>query len=405
MLEESDPTPEIFFQQLRRIKLRHSLGTTFHSPHGTHSTRKVRNKFCENYIWLESFSGQECAVVLGGAERATDVDVPWRGGDASHGDTKCPSSGAYWRDSPGSGHLSAVSQLSRRPKGGIDFVPIKRMFWQAGNRRPRLSRRRNRIANQGPEMKVELLPSTVGESAPRQFCIGAVVNDSLAIDAGTLGLLWPLERQRQIRHIFLSHSHLDHIATLPLYLDNVYHDGPDCPVVFADEATQRCLREDIFNNRLWPDFIQLSEEESPFLKLRLIEPDAPVKLSGLTVTPISLNHVVPTLGFILQAPTCAIAFVSDTGPTDTVWKILSQTVELKAVFLEASLPNSHRWLAEKSGHLCPEMFVSEIKQLAESVRIIACHLKPAHFDAIAVELNSLGRSRLEIGVPGCEYIF
>ncbi len=254
-------------------------------------------------------------------------------------------------------------------------------------------------------MKIELLPSTVGDSAPRQFCIGAVVNDSIAVDAGTLGLLWPLERQLQIREIFLSHSHLDHIATLPLFLDNVYRKRPGCPTVYADKDTQRCLREDIFNDRVWPDFIQLSRKETPFLELRLIESLVPVTLSDLTVTPISLNHTIPTLGFILQDETCAVAFVSDTGPTETMWEVLLQTDNLQAVFLEASLPNSHRWLAEKSGHLCSEMFASEIKQLTEHVRIIACHLKPTHFDAISAELNSLGHSRLEIGVPGFDYTF
>ena len=254
-------------------------------------------------------------------------------------------------------------------------------------------------------MKVELLPSTVGDSAPRQFCIGAVVNDSIAIDAGTLGLLWPLQRQLQIREIFLSHSHLDHIATLPLFLDNVYRKGPECPVVYADKDTQRCLREDIFNNRVWPDFVQLSQEETPFLELRLIESLVPVRISDLTVTPISLNHTIPTLGFILQDETCAVAFVSDTGPTNTVWEVLLQTDNLKAVFLEASLPDSHRWLAEKSGHLCTELFASEIKQLKDHVRIIACHLKPSYFEAISAELNSLEQSHLEVGVPGIDYNF
>ena len=210
-------------------------------------------------------------------------------------------------------------------------------------------------------MKVELLQSTVGESAARQFCIGAIVNDTIAIDAGTLGLMWPLERQLDIRHIFLSHSHLDHIATLPLFLDNVYRKGPECPTVYAEEATRRCLREDVFNDRLWPDFIQLSEEETPFLNLRVLVPETTVEVSSLQITPIPLNHIVPTLGFILQSEACAVGFVSDTGPTERIWEALSQTQNLKAVFLEASFPNSRRRLAEKSGHLYPEQFALEIR--------------------------------------------
>jgi cAMP phosphodiesterase len=119
-------------------------------------------------------------------------------------------------------------------------------------------------------MKIELVPSTVGEPVAKQFCIASLINDAIAIDAGTIGMLWPFERQQKIEHVFLSHSHIDHIASLPLFLDSIYRPGPTCPSVYACPATIKCLREDIFNDRLWPDFIRLSKEESPFLKLQTL---------------------------------------------------------------------------------------------------------------------------------------
>ncbi|MDA1231982.1 MAG: 3',5'-cyclic-nucleotide phosphodiesterase [Planctomycetota bacterium] len=254
-------------------------------------------------------------------------------------------------------------------------------------------------------MKVQFLPSTVGAPATTQFCIAAVVNDTIAIDAGTIGLVSPIERQRQIKHIFLSHSHLDHIASLPLFLDNIYRPGPDCPSVYACGATAKCLREDVFNDRLWPDFIRLSDEESPFLKLQILKPEVPVNLQDLTVIPVPLKHVVPTMGFILQDTDSAIAVVSDTSPSQRIWEVLASTKNLRAVILDCSFPNSHRWLADKSGHLCPELFAEEIRKLPDSVKVIAYHLKPCFFDEIAHELQSIPRANLEIGVPGREYIF
>ena len=130
-------------------------------------------------------------------------------------------------------------------------------------------------------MKVEILPSSVGVAVAKQFCVAALVNDTIAIDAGAIGLLWPIERQMQIQHVFLSHSHIDHIATLPLFLDNICKVGPDCPFVYACEATTKCLREDVFNDRLWPDFIRLSEEETPFLRLQALTPEVSVELPSL----------------------------------------------------------------------------------------------------------------------------
>ncbi len=48
-----------------------------------------------------------------------------------------------------------------------------------------------------------------------------LIDDNILIDAGTgVGDL-TLEEMRQIDHVFLTHSHLDHIAALPLMLDAV----------------------------------------------------------------------------------------------------------------------------------------------------------------------------------------
>ena len=254
-------------------------------------------------------------------------------------------------------------------------------------------------------MKVELVQSTVGDPVTRQFSIAAVVNDTVAIDAGTIGLLWPMERQLRIRHVFLSHSHLDHVASLPLFLDNVYDPRSECPTVYSCPATAECLRRDVFNDRLWPDFIRLSEEETPFLKLETLRPETAVKLPGLTVTPVPLNHIVPTMSFLIQDDTTAVAIVFDTSPTERIWELLGTVANLRAVFLEASFPNSHRWLAEKSGHLCPEQFEQELQKLSSAVPVIACHLKPRFFDEIAEELRAILRDNLTIGVPGREYVF
>jgi len=255
-------------------------------------------------------------------------------------------------------------------------------------------------------MKVELLPSTVGETVGRQFCIGAVVDDSVAIDAGTVGLIWPLERQQNINHVLLSHSHMDHIASLPLLLDNVYQEGDRCPVIHANDATIEALRNHVFNDCIWPDFLRLSKEETPFLKLHTLVDEEPVQCENLVITPVLLDHIVPTSGFIVQQAECTVAFISDTRPTDRVWELLSEQPNLRAVFLECSFPTSHQILAAKSGHLYPEQFAGELDKLGrDDVRIIACHLKPGYYDTIVGELRSLQRSQIEIGHPGQCYEF
>ena len=139
--------------------------------------------------------------------------------------------------------------------------------------------------------------------------------------------------------------------------------------------------------------------------MRTLCSEQPVRLANITVTPVSVNHVVPTMAFVAQNSDCSVAFVSDTHCTDRVWQFLRQTTNLSAVFVECCFPNSHAWLAEKSGHLCPELLAPEIARLPHTVDIIACHLKPAFFQQITTELSALGRPNLKIGTPGEIYAF
>ena len=105
------------------------------------------------------------------------------------------------------------------------------------------------------------------------------------------------------------------------------------------------LRHDVFNGRVWPDFIAMSATIGPFLRLHEIEAGRPVNLPdlGLAVTPVEVNHLVPTLGFLIDDGSSSIAIASDTGPTERLWEAGRACPNLKAVFLEAAFPNAmHR---------------------------------------------------------------
>lgn len=251
-------------------------------------------------------------------------------------------------------------------------------------------------------MKVHIVPSSVGESSRHQILATYLINDTVAIDAGVLGLLSPLEAQRRVRHVFLSHSHLDHLATLPIFIDNVYVHGPTCPSVWGSPHVLETLQSDLFNDRLWPDMIRLSGEESPFLKLETIFSEQPIEVEGLRITPIDLNHVVPTFGFLVEelATEAAVLFVSDTGPTERVWEIANQTPRLKGLFLEASFPNSMRWLADKAAHLTPELFRDELTKLKCPVPVHVIHIKLAFESQILDELRALQLPHLLVVEPG-----
>jgi hypothetical protein len=146
-------------------------------------------------------------------------------------------------------------------------------------------------------LKIKVISSASGDGDRHQFLLSYVCNGTVAIDAGCIGFMTPLEDQSRIKHVFLTHSHLDHTASLPIFLDNVYVAGPECPKVYAHPATLESLRTDFFNERLWPDLVRLSSDESPFLQMLPVTDSQATTVDGLTITPVELRHVVPTFAY------------------------------------------------------------------------------------------------------------
>lgn len=253
-------------------------------------------------------------------------------------------------------------------------------------------------------MDVELLPSSIPPT-DAQFLVSFVVNETVAIDGGSIGFLADLQRQRRIRHVFVTHEHLDHIASLPILLENVYEPGPECVEILAQQPVLDFLHDDIFNGRVWPDFFALSTGEDRFVQATPLVPREPVHRAGLTITPLPVSHGVETCGMLVDDGRVAVAFPSDTGPTTDFWKQLARCDRLAAVFLEISFPDSMRHLAAETGHHCPATFASEVKKLAADVRWIVVHRKARFRDEIARDLAAHDTPRLEFVEPGRRYSF
>lgn len=253
-------------------------------------------------------------------------------------------------------------------------------------------------------MRVELLPSSIPASEA-QFLVSFLVNGTVAVDGGAIGLLADLERQRSIRHVFVTHEHLDHVATLPIFLENVYEPGPESVEILASPEVLEFLHGDFFNGRVWPDFFALSRPDDPFLTTAELAPLVPVRRAGLTVTPVPVAHGVDTLGLIVDDGSAAVAFPSDTGPTEEFWRQLADVPRLKAVFLEVSFPDSQADLARLTGHHCPTSFAAEIRKLPRAVRWIVVHRKARFAAEIARELAALGLQNVELVRPGMVYEF
>jgi len=216
-----------------------------------------------------------------------------------------------------------------------------------------------------------------------------LVNDSIALDAGSLSQALPVERQREVRTIVLTHSHVDHTCSLPFFIENVYERGRTAVDLHASPATIYALRKNLFNNAAWPDFTRLPNNLVPSVRFRELADETPIEIEGVKFTPIPVDHLVPTYGFLIEEDGAAVLWSSDTGPTTRLWEIANRTPHLRAVFLETSFDNSMQEIADASFHLTPQTLEIELRKLERTLPILLHHLKPPCVDRIHREVEAL----------------
>jgi ribonuclease BN (tRNA processing enzyme) len=250
-------------------------------------------------------------------------------------------------------------------------------------------------------MQVTIVPSSPVPTV--QMFVTYLINGVVAIDGGALGAIGTVEQMARVKNIFLTHSHLDHVAGLPPFIDAVYDGSGDCVVIHGPPATLECLKSDVFNNRLYPDFLYISTFRPPYLKLSELRHGQTVEVSGLRITALDVNHVVPTTGYLVDDGHTAALFPSDTGPTDEIWNAANGCPHLKAVFLECTFPNSMAWLADLAKHMTPELYAAEMKKLQRPTRFITVHMHSRHRPIAAAELMAMNLPNVELGEAGRTY--
>jgi ribonuclease BN (tRNA processing enzyme) len=238
-------------------------------------------------------------------------------------------------------------------------------------------------------MKIEVLGSYGGESDfCRMTCL--LVEDAVALDAGSLSNALTVERQQQVQSIILSHSHMDHTTCLPFFIENVFGKLRDAVDIYASPETVYAVRKHLFNNDVWPDFTRIPNHLLPALRFHELADEVPVEINGVRFTPIPVNHLVPTYGYLIEKGDSALLWSSDTGPTKRLWEIANQTKNLSQTWLEVSFDNSLQPIADLSKHLTPQTMATEIQQLKRRMPILLHHLKPTCISRIEENVRALG---------------
>ena len=253
-------------------------------------------------------------------------------------------------------------------------------------------------------MRIKVL-GCYGGNIPGHGMTAFLVNDALCMDAGWVSGALSLKDQVKVKDVLISHSHLDHTCTLPFLIDNNFSAPGFALRIYAIPEVIASMKKHLFNNHTWPDFTCLPNDLTPVLKLVEVAPEQPFVVNGLTIRAVHVSHIVPTTGFILEDAMGAIAFSSDTGPTDRFWELVNSVRKLKAVITETSFPNDLQDLATISGHLTPQALDRELEKLERPVPVYLYGGKPKHLPRLKKEVAALRRKNLHFFVQGRSYRF
>lgn len=229
-----------------------------------------------------------------------------------------------------------------------------------------------------------------------------LIDGKLLLDAGTIGSVLSEEEQWNIHNIFITHSHLDHIRSIPALADNIIIKNLNHTVTLhcADEVIS-ALRDHMFNNIIWPDFTKIPSADDPVIAYSVIVPYQDYSVEGYTVQAIPVSHTVPAVGYRVTSGGRTLVYTGDTGPTEQIWKFCSG---VDALIVEVSFPNEMESLALLTKHLTSALLLKELAKIEQQPRrILVTHPKPQYYDIIRREIEALQIDGIELLHDGAVY--
>jgi ribonuclease BN (tRNA processing enzyme) len=236
-------------------------------------------------------------------------------------------------------------------------------------------------------MKLRILGCSGGIGGRHLRTTSMLADHDMLIDAGTgVGDL-SLTELSLVDHIFVTHSHLDHIATIPFIADTVGGMRNNPITVYAIPATLEIMRNHIFNWSVWPDFTQVPNADKPFMRYQPISVGETLVIRGRRITALPANHTVPAVGYHVDSGSASLLFTGDTGTNDELWRIANRIENLKYLIIETAFCNREKDLAIASKHLCPSMLAEELAKLQRTVETYITHLKPGEIELTMQEIE------------------
>ncbi|NNM83301.1 MAG: 3',5'-cyclic-nucleotide phosphodiesterase [Burkholderiales bacterium] len=236
-------------------------------------------------------------------------------------------------------------------------------------------------------MRLRILGCSGGIGGSRRTTCLLLNHDTL-IDCGTGAGDLDLDEMIAIDRIFLTHSHLDHVALLPMLADSAGNFRNRPLLVHALPETIEILKSDIFNSRIWPDYSKQPTPENPYIRFVEIEVGQSVDLGYGKITALPVKHSVPGVGYLLDSGKSCFAFSGDTTDCDEFWDALKASPCLKYLLVEATFLDRAAEQAEKSGHMTPTLLAKGFEKIGGEVNFLITHMEAGREEESMQEIHS-----------------
>jgi len=219
--------------------------------------------------------------------------------------------------------------------------------------------------------------------------VSLLIDDILAIDAGSITSSLSLEGQKKIRAVLLTHQHYDHVRDIPVLGMSLFLGGGATRIYSIPPALD-ALAKHFLSDEVYTDF-RRKPEPKPTLSFTVLEPNKTETIEGYTVLPVPVRHGVPTVGYqVTSGDGKSVFYTGDTGPgLADCWRQVSPQL----LIIEVTSSDRYAGWSGSSEHLAPSLLKQELtgfkKVNGYLPPVVTVHMNPDLEEEIATELAAV----------------